>query len=282
MTIQQWLNQATHLLEERGISSARIDSELILAHALDKDRTYLKTHAEDKLSDPTRTQSTHYLERRIQNEPMAFILGTKEFYGLNFKVDKRALIPRGESEIMVETALDWLGQHTGSKTVAEIGTGSGAITLSLAKTAPHNTYIATELSQEALDLAQENAALLQIKNIDFRLGNLGEPLGDTATIDLILANLPYIPSGLLVSLDPTITYYEPNIALDGGEDGLELYRQCLPQVQQVIAPTGLILFEHEHDHGEAMRNVVREYFPTAAIKTLQDYSGLDRLLYCQL
>lgn len=301
-------------MSNQGFSSSQIDAELLLAHALQKDRGYLKAHPETPLNPDTESTANTLLHRRLQNEPIAFLTGIKEFYGINLKTDRRALIPRGESEGIVEETLGWLNHRSDRQVIAEIGTGSGAIILAVAHNAPQHTFIATDISQEALDLAQENAktlgftvchsdpngaadsveeslkdpstSLRMTNSIRFLNGNLGLPLLVLADykgkINVLIANLPYIASGLLVTLDPTITYYEPNIALDGGEDGLELYRQFLPQAKELLAPGGIMFFEHEHDQDAEMRSLVAQYFPTAIIKTHQDYSGLNRFLSCQL
>ncbi|HEY1074216.1 MAG TPA: peptide chain release factor N(5)-glutamine methyltransferase [Patescibacteria group bacterium] len=282
MTLHTWLKNATTRLEAQNISSSRIDSELILAHILEKDRAYLIAHVDDTLSSAEEAHATELLERRLKNEPMAFLLNSREFYNLTFKTDRRALIPRGESEPLVETAIEWLQNRPESQIVAEIGTGSGALIISVAKAVPTHTFLATEISPEALSLAKENAELHQA-SINFFEGNLGEPLltDYAGSIHLLMTNLPYIATDLLTNLDPTVTYYEPNLALDGGGDGLNLYRQFLPHAKQLLTSGGLLLCEHEHDHSEMMRELVREQFPDAVIKTVQDSLGHDRLLVCQ-
>ncbi len=340
MTILEWRHHATTALREQGITSAEIDAELILATVLAKDRTFLASHGEQTLAADETHHANNLLQRRLRFEPIAFLLGHKEFYGVTFKTDDRALIPRGESECLVEEAMKWLKTKTSSLTekaqpvsdqgsrssirhqttfdpveddivIAEVGTGSGAIILTIANQFPQFIYYATEISQEALELAQENARRLGIsichfehseksresspdgisrhfaprddgKAIAFLQGDLAEPLlHHNIKANLILVNLPYIPSGLLRTLDPSITYFEPNIALDGGEDGLAIYRDFFPQAQKLLAPHGLLLCEHEYDQGEAMRQLAKRYFPDAKISTLKDYLGHDRLLHLQ-
>lgn len=284
MTLHEWLAQATQKLESVGIGSATLDSELILAHALNRDRAYLHAHTTDPLPPDTETAATNLLERRVKNEPIAYLLGEREFYGLTFKTDARALIPRGETEPLVEAALTWLKTQQTPITVAEVGTGSGIIITTLAKHAPQHAYYATELDQAALDLAVSNAEQHEVA-ITFYQGDLGTPLIEhslTNHVNLLVANLPYIPSSLLTLTHPTVQYYEPHLALDGGEDGLELYRRFLPQAKELLAPGGLLLCEHEFDQGETMRQLARTTFPTADIRTLQDSLGHDRVLYCHL
>ncbi len=284
MTIKQWLKDAQDALAEQGISSAALDSQLLLSRVLEQERAYLLSHPDQALPQEQCEIATLLLKRRLAFEPMAFILEQKEFFGLQLKTDSRALIPRGESETLVEAALEWLKAHPGTKTIAEVGTGSGAIILALAQTIPDHRYYATELSAEALALAQENAHRLNLNTITFLQGNLGTPLlkaGLENQVDVLITNLPYIPTDLLTSLDPTVTYFEPNLALDGGSDGLDLYRHFLPQAQQLLTSHGLMLLEHDFDQGEAMRALVAMAFPDATISIKQDYLGHDRAIVCE-
>ncbi len=283
MTLLEWRKRAKQCLEAEGISSAGIDTDLLITHALKKDKTFVMAHPEHVLSAKDMSLLDTLLARRAQHEPMAYLLGIKEFYGLPFKADDRALIPRGETETLVQAALDWLKNKPAGQTVCDIGTGAGSIIISLAANATKHTYLATELGADALALAQENAETLIDTPITFLEGNLAEPLlpDYAGRVNLFCANLPYIPTGRLVSLDPTITYFEPNLALEGGQTGLELYEQMLPQTQALVAPGALLLFEHDDDQGEDLRHLVKKYFPDAAITTLKDFSGHDRILHCQ-
>lgn len=284
MTTSEWLAWAINELTAQNISSAKIDSHLILEHVLGETKATLLSRKDYPLKKTELETANQLLGRRLSFEPMAYILGYKEFYGFTFKTDPRALIPRWESECIIETAIDWLKKQTKSLVIAEIGTGSGILILTLAKLFPQHTFVATEVSFEALDLAQENAQLLEIENVTFIRGDLARPLLQDyrEKVDLLIANLPYIPSGLLTTLDSTVTYFEPNIALEGGETGLELYAKFFPQIKQVVSPQALILCEHDHDQGESMQQLARQTFPDAKIKTLQDYMGHDRVLYCQI
>jgi release factor glutamine methyltransferase len=282
MTLKQWRNAAKKRLEAEGISSAGIDTDLLITHVLKKDKTFVVAHPDHTLSDAEVTAATALLDRRAQHEPIAYLLGTKEFFSLPFEATNDALIPRWETETLVQTALDWLEDKPAGQTICDIGTGAGTIIVSLAHSAPQHTYLATELSPEALALAQKNAQLTTTP-ITFFEGNLAAPLlhDYTGKINLFCANLPYIPTGRLVTLDPTVTFYEPNIALEGGPTGLELYAQMLPQAKQLIASGALLLFEHDDDQGEPLRTLVKQHFPDADIATLTDFSGHDRVLRCQ-
>ncbi len=282
-TIKAWLAAQTERFLKKNLSSARLDAELILSHVTNKSRTELLAHPDTLLTSTQTEQANALAARRAHFEPMAFILGHREFFGIDFKTDERALIPRGESECLIETALTWLNEQKTPQEVAEIGTGSGVLILTLAKLAPQHHYVATEISPEALALAQENATLLGLDSVKFIEGNLAEPLlTRDKKFNLIIANLPYIPSGLLVNLDPTVRYFEPNVALEGGETGLELYAQFLPQAAERLAPGGLLLCEHDYDQGPAMHNLVKKSFSTAKIVTLKDSLGHDRVTSVRL
>lgn len=277
MTLQTWLKSAAQQLKDIHISSAIIDSQLILGHVLGQDKVFLITHADDVLSESDEANANVLLERRLKHEPMAFLLGSREFYGLQLKTDSRALIPRGESEALVQAALDWLKTKSQPQLVVEVGTGSGAIACALATHAPSHRYVATELDEGALALAKENAHKLNLP-IEFRHGDLCAPLEDLeGKIDLLVANLPYIAQDLLTVLDPTVQYFEPHLALSGGSDGLDLYRQFFPQAQKLLARGACIIVEHEFDHGETMRELIKESFPDWIIETKVDFSGHDRI-----
>lgn len=284
-TIKTWLHNAVHALADQGITSAKIDAELILAHVLGVQREYLIAHSLDPLPSNDQQRADALLEQRKKHAPIAYLLGRKEFYGLLLKTDARALIPRGETETLVATALEWLKTHPQGRNIVEIGTGSGAITLALATHAPQHHYFATDASQAALDLARENATQLELDGITFLHGNLTEPVENHSTahpINLLTANLPYIPRPLLDALATNIIEYEPLLALDGGNDGLNLYRQLFARLTSLMAPEGLILCEHEHDQSEAMCAIARQHFPSAEIKTVPDSLGQDRVLFCRL
>lgn len=276
MRVSKWLNHAKADLSQKGITSGAIDSQLILSHCLNQYKGYLLAHDDDELGVHVVSKADELLGRRLAYEPMAYILGHREFFNLDLDTDARALIPRGESEILVETALRWLeGKENGL--VVEVGTGSGAIICALAKNAPDHTYVATELDRDALDLAKKNALKYHL-DVRFFRGSLCEPLCTMARrISLLVANLPYIPESLLTVLDPTVQYYEPHLALSGGSDGLDLYRQFIPQTLGLLAPGGCLMIEHEFDQSEMIRKLILQVYPNAKIETKPDFSGHDRL-----
>jgi release factor glutamine methyltransferase len=280
MTINQWLHDRGEELNRRGIVNGHRDAEIILSHVMQKDRSFFLAHTEEELTEPEQQQANLLLKRRAEHEPMAYIIGQKEFFGLPFKTDVRGLIPRWETELIIEKALEWLSKQEGQRIIADIGTGVGTIVCTLADRYPFHRYYATDISKNVLTLAQENAATLALTNITFLHGNLAEPLFEarlTHKINLVTANLPYIKSDLLTKLDPTIKFFEPDIALNGGNDGLELYRQCIPQLKELVASEGYLLFEHEFDQGLSLHQIIQNTFHDAVIETHKDHLGHDRV-----
>ena len=280
MTINQWLHDRGEQLTKQGIVNGHRDAEIILGHALQKDRSFFLAHGEQALTEPEQQEGDLQIKRRGSHEPMAYIVGQKEFFGLPFKTDARGLIPRWETELIIEKALEWLAKQEGRRIIADIGTGVGTIVCTLANRYPLHRYYATDVSKNVLTLAQENATNMHLTNITFLHGNLAEPLAEARLahkINLITANLPYIKSDLLTKLDPTIKFYEPDIALDGGADGLSFYRQCLPQLKLLVAPEAYLLFEHEYDQTAAIQRIIHASFPESKVQTHKDNLGHDRV-----
>lgn len=252
------LRTATEQLRSSGSESARLDAELLLGHALDVERTTVLAHPEVVVSEDRRAAFATLVKRRSMGEPVAYIRGLKEFHGLAFAVDGRALIPRPETERLVELALEHIGRElTGAPRavgavafrVWDVGTGSGAIAVSLAVALRRRGYgtavslTASDRSRDALALAVENAVVHGVADaIDFEEGDLLAVPGAPASADLVVANLPYVPSGELRTL-PVAASFEPVQALDGGPDGLALVRRLLAQLPSRLAASGAALLE---------------------------------------
>lgn len=234
--------------------SARLDAEVLLAHALGKPRAYLHTWPE-RTPAPAAIRAFAALHaRRLAGEPIAYIIGQREFWSLNLAINPNTLIPRPETELLVELALARL-PHDRFCTVADLGTGSGAIALALAHERGNARVIATDTSWEALALARRNAEHLSLANIDLRHGDWYEALhGERCA--LIVSNPPYITSG-----DPHLkrgdVRYEPRLALDGGADGLDAIRAIVACAPAHLEPGGWLLLEHGHDQGERVPELLR-------------------------
>lgn len=270
-----------------------LDAQLILAHALDKPRTWVLAHPETPLSAPQLASVEEAVSRLEHGEPLPYILGHWEFFGLDLDVTPDVLIPRPETELLVEKAIAWLQSSPERRAVADVGTGSGAIAVTLALHVPDAHILATDISCAALDVARRNAQKFhvhhQIEFVEcdllppphpFAPLPLGEGMGVRASFDLICANLPYIPTKTLQHLP--IYGREPTLALDGGEDGLDLYRRLLPLASDWLGPSGMMLFEIENTQGVKALSLAYDLFLEADIHLHQDLAGNDRLLEVML
>lgn len=269
----EWLIDARKRLEPNS-PDAWLEAQLMLAHIFQKNRTWVLTHPEIVLDVRQQEQLDHLLERRLDGEPLPYLLGHWEFFGLDFIVSPDVLIPRPETELLVEQALLWLKTHPGSR-AADVGTGSGCIAVSLAKYQPNLTLIATDRSQPALAIAAQNAKRHAVSDrIDWLLTNLLD--GFCGTLDLVVANLPYIPSATLDEL--LVAKYEPLAALDGGPNGLDLIEALLQDAHRWWAREGIILLEIEAGQGESAPALAHAILPQANITLLPDLAGLPRVL----
>jgi release factor glutamine methyltransferase len=259
----------------------------------------LYTHPQHPLSKKQATDYEVMLKRREKNEPVAYIIGQKDFYGRTFHCDKRALIPRPETEIMIDRALDFLPRHFTEQIkrtnkpcplhILELGTGSGniAVTLALELSARHlpATIIATDISKDALAVAQENAERLRATSPLVKLYFLEADLfhhpdiKKYAPYDLVVTNLPYVSTTWQhnPAAQPDVIFFEPDIALFGGKDGLSLYKRFLKEVPAYLSPTGKLLFEYGEDQTASMTPLVTAAFPERTLQVHQDFAGLDRL-----
>ncbi|HIQ04087.1 MAG TPA: peptide chain release factor N(5)-glutamine methyltransferase [Anaerolineae bacterium] len=290
-TIGRALVSATRRLQEVGSDSPRLDAELLLAHVLGVSKTWLYTHAERQLRPDEVEQLQTLIARRARREPVAYLIGYREFYGLDFSVDARVLIPRPETELLVDEALTAIrlacrrkGNRDGRSArtiVADIGTGSGAIAVSLAVYEPDVLIYATDISAEALKVATVNIRRYGVENrVILSQGDLLKPLGEP--VDVIVANLPYVSEEEWDDLVPDIVQYEPRLALFGGSDGLGLIRRLLGQARQYLRPHGCVLMEIGARQGAAVHDLARHYLPGADVRVLQDYAGWDRILRVQV
>jgi len=270
--IKELLDWTTRYFSEKGIEEPRLEAELLLTRVLHKDRVYLYTHYEAPVNQQERDQYRELIKRRVKGEPVAYILGVKEFMSLEFIVSPAVLIPRPETELLVEKALEILSLW-GTAQVCDIGTGSGAIAVSLAYYAPFADVKAVDISEKALEIAHQNADRHGV-NIDFFQGDLLEPFEDE-TFDLIVANLPYISEAEYQSLSPEVKQFEPQLALLGGEDGLDPYRRLISAVGNHLKPKGYILFEIGAGQGRAAQEMLTGF---VQVELIQDYAGHDRLL----
>jgi release factor glutamine methyltransferase len=281
-TVQHILADASQHLNHAGCDTPRLDAELLLAHILNQNRTWLYTHPETVLTNRQLATFEALLRRRQQREPVAYLTGLREFYGLDFEVTSDVLVPRPETELLVETAIQ-LSETISQPapfTIADIGTGSGCIAIALAKNIPHTQLLAVDVSAKALRVAQHNAKKNNVtEKITFLHGSLLTPL--SKPVDVIVSNPPYVSQSELAEAMPEVQHYEPVLALDGGEDGLNIIRQLLAQAGQKLNPGGCLLIEIGAFQGADVARLTQKAFSQARIEIKQDLAGLDRLLVVQ-
>ena len=288
-SIRQLLIEALRLLQEEGLDTPRLDAELLLGHVLGLTRAQIHAHPERRLDAAELDSYRELIERRRQHEPVAYILCYKEFYGLDFYVDRRVLIPRPETELLVEKGLEIGRAASHPLTVADVGTGCGAIAISLAVHLPQATIYALDASPRVLEVAALNCRRHSVgRRVHLFQGDLLSPLPEP--VDLIVANLPYVSRAEWEQLPRTITAYEPRSALDGGPDGLDAIRRLLAQARSRLKPQATILLEIGATQGAAVTDLARRsfdrlrtsHFPTAIVEVVQDYAGLDRMVVIEV
>lgn len=303
MTFSQALKWAVQQLKKSKIDSPALDAEVLLAHVLRAPKEKIYTHPKDKLVNSKLNTYKIFVNRRAKREPIAYITGHKEFYGLDFLVDKRIMIPRPETELFIKEILSLIrksvsksdGRPKSTPTVlVDVGTGSGCIIIAIAKnlqtfrlTDLQTKFLATDISRDALKVAKLNAQRQGVdKQITFLHGNLLEPFLKTQEYKnikinnlIITANLPYLPTAEWRKAMPEVRLYEPRLALDGGKTGLEPHRRLLEQLKKLYTLhftlyTFLEICPHQADD---LQTIARYYFPRCSVKIKKDLAGLDRL-----
>jgi release factor glutamine methyltransferase len=282
-TVREALTRGTKDLAQAGQESAQLDAQILLSHVLDVERSTLYAHPERVLSPEQEQQYRLLVERRSQGEPVAYLVGHKEFYGLDFLVDRRVLIPRPETELLVDAARKVI-QHMldGGRNpiVADIGTGSGAIPVALAVHEPELPYLyATDISTDALEVARINCQHHHVEHrVRLLLGDLLAPLPEA--VDIITANLPYVGSEEMHLLAPDVQAYEPHLALFSGPRGLDLVQRFLVEIQQSqkLRERGVLLLEVGYQQREPLASLLHELWPSAVVTFTKDYSGWDRVV----
>lgn len=263
-----------------------LDAEILLARVIKKEKEFLYIHPEKSLTAQQIKKFKQIINRRKKREPVAYILGYKEFYGLKFQVNKYTLIPRPETEMIVKESLNCLDPLSEPALLIDVGTGSGCIPIAIAKNIKKSVKIfATDISAQALKIAKKNAKINKVnKKIKFLNGDLLEPLVEIIknSVDkniIITANLPYVPSSLYKSVKPDVKNYEPKLALDGGKDGLKYYRALFKQIKKIQTRlcNFYIICEIDPSQKNSITAFAKKHFPDSKIKTKKDLSGLNRL-----
>ncbi len=280
------IDQAGQTLARAGSESPRLDAEVLLGHAMGLTRERLMVMANVPLLAEDEEIFQSLLTRRLQREPVAYIVGRQEFWSLEFQVSRDVLIPRPETERLIEVAL-WLAAQARSDVpvrILDIGTGSGAIAVSLAKELPRAEIYATDMVSSALTLARRNAALHGVADqITFRYGDLFAALADQqAGFDLVVANPPYIRRAEFAALKPEVRQWEPRAALDGGVDGMDFYRRIAAQAAQFLARNGAIAVEIGADMGTDVVSLLMQSELSRDLTIVQDYAGRQRVVVARV
>ncbi len=284
LSVAQALTRARDMLAVAGSDTPALDAEVLLAYVLGRNKAWLYTYPEGLLTWPQSVTYLTLVERRADQEPVAYLVGHKEFFGLDFIVTADVLVPRPETELLVERALQLAPSGGGQITLADVGTGSGAVAVGLAVNLPHARVLAIDISPAALAVARRNVARHHVgERVACVQADLLIPCA--ATFDLVIANLPYIGTG---DLHPAYedaaqgtTHplgWEPRVALDGGPDGLAVVRRLLMLVAGRLHPDGVLLVEIGADQGSEVLKLARVHFPRAVAEVIKDWAGLDRVL----
>jgi len=283
VTVGQLLEEGTKRLSEVGVSTPRLDSEVLLYNMLDVERIYLIMYPDKEVSKEIEESFWSNIEKRANFMPIQYIVKNVEFMGLDFYIEEGVLIPRGDTEILVEKVIDIYEKEfsPNSVKIMDIGTGSGAIVVSLAKFITNSILTAIDISPKARTIASMNARLNCVENkITFHLGSLFNPIkgeDEYKTYDFIISNPPYIPRAVVETLDPGVKDYEPHLALDGGEDGLDFYREITIGAKDYLKEEGWLLFEIGYDQGKSVSELLN-INGFKDINVLQDLAGLDRVV----
>jgi len=279
MTSREALILTRQTLASANSDEAGIESELLLCHALGISKTKLYSEPQRVLT-PTEIRELHHsINRCLLHEPIAYILEHCEFHGHDFYVNHRVFIPRPETELLVEEAIDFAHHHSISQSqliLADIGTGSGAIAISVALALPQAKVYAVDITASALHVAHINCQRYHVTHqVTLLQGNLLEPLPEP--VNVIIANLPYVKNHELRMLPPEIMNFEPLVALTGGEDGLNVIRQLLNQTQEKLCPGGCLLLEIGYGQKESITSLINSHFPQGNVAIIPDLAGIERI-----
>ena len=278
-TILALIRWADERFKREGLASPRLDAEVLLAATLEMDRIGLYTHFDQPLKPDELARFKKFILRRLRREPVAYILGRREFWSIPFKITPDVLIPRPETEILVSEALKALAYQNGKAVnILEIGTGSGAISVALAKELPAARVIATDLSAKALSLAEENALGNGVRErIRFLQGDLLKSVQKGERFALVITNPPYIPRQQIPSLMPEVRDFEPRVALDGGADGLDFFRRALPAVGEFLESGGWFLAEIGEGQDREVLRIAGKSPDLGSFDFAKDLAGVKRV-----
>ena len=273
ISIAEWRYKTKNKLN--SISDV-VDSDInaILCNVLGKDLAWCLAHSDENLNEQDLAQLNQMVEKLEIRYPLPYILGEIEFYGNHFNVDSTVLIPRPETEILVELAIEWISFHPTVQKIVDVGTGSGAIILSVLNKFPHLYGLGIDISYQALKIAKKNRDRFSIRQLDFIQMDCLNGLENK--FDVILANLPYIPENEVHKLD--VAKFEPLLALNGGEKGIEIFKKFIDQIPDHLSIPGLVLMEIQYDQSAFISELISQTIKNYSLSVIKDYAGLDRVI----
>lgn len=269
------LTDGTKMLTQAGIDEAELDARYILEYITGLNSAQYFIHSEDIIEKNKAEEFFRLIERRSKRIPLSYVIGTRDFFGLTFKVDENVLIPEQETELLVEEVI----KHSEGKSVLDMCTGSGCIAISIALFGKPSKVAASDISEKALEVARENAKSLKAGEISFIRGDMFENVTDK--FDIIVSNPPYIETGEIDELMPEVRDYIPRLALDGDIDGLKFYRIISKEAVKKLNKNGRIFYEIGYNQSRAVASILLENSFTD-VKIMKDYSGLDRIVMAKL
>lgn len=280
MVIRECILKGTEILRASGAETAALDARVLMCYILDKDDVYVVLKSDEQVDKDNEERYFCFVKRRAKGEPVAYITGEKEFMSLKFCVDPRVLIPRPDTEHLAELAIEIINEKN-LKNVADFCTGSGAIAVTVAKNCPETLVRGYDISSDALEVAEKNKLLHNADNLSFEtldvltdLSKIGE------TYDMVVSNPPYIDKADMSKLDNNVKDFEPQIALFGGEDGLDFYRAISDGAHLFLRKGGILAFEVGYNQAEDVKRIMSIHFDKVKIK--KDYSGIERVVWGEL
>ncbi|MCL5278673.1 MAG: peptide chain release factor N(5)-glutamine methyltransferase [Planctomycetes bacterium] len=279
-TIQRLLTWVTEYLTQKGVDAPRLSAELLLSHVLGLKRIELYTQYNKVVVQEQLNRLRDLVKRAGEHEPVAYLVGRTEFYSIEFEVAPDCLIPRPETELLVQRSIEFLRKRTGPQQVCDLCTGCGIIAVAIARNVPDVKVIATDISEPALAVAARNIEKHKLADrIELRHGDLFEPLVPQLDVfDLIACNPPYVSAPEYEALDRNVKDYEPRLALYAGQDGLDLYRRIVEKVREFLKPDGILLLEIGYQQGPAVRELLEQTSLFAPIRIDKDLQGHDRVV----
>lgn len=266
---------------DAGLAAARLEAQVLLAHVLGCSRVQLYTGFDRPLEEPELARYRELIRRRLAGEPVAYLVGEQEFWSLPFAVDAHVLVPRRDTETLIEVVLEELPDRAAPRTVVDACTGSGCVAVTLARELLGARVLATDVSPEAAALARANAEKNAVADrVEVRVGDLLAPVADALPVEVLVANPPYVATGDLAGLSAEVRR-EPRVALDGGADGLDLIRRLVAAAPEAVAPGGLVALEHGFDQADRVRALLDATGAFTAATTRKDLGGQPRITYAR-